>query len=526
MIDILNINLRQMLFVAVASLILLSPDLASTQPIGHTSIAEEALTGFGSQDVGLVLPPEVAQNLLERGTPSLALRIANEVLDRSGADLLTAKWTKVQVGALIALDRHTQALTILEGLPPQIFDSQPTLWLFMADSYLATNSFTKARDSYSKFMVQHGGHPQQFAAQRGLGLTALAAGEIAEAELLLNIYAQESDRPRPDALLIIALGKLANLKGDDGAADSYLTHLASIKLSAKDLNYRQRIEALVLWHIQNQRWQQGFALVEEGLQTKPSPGLRHFYEGLVSKWMVTYHAKKKGFDTSILVGIQTFMRGGADPKKREAALDLLLEKELKNPIGLFQESGVLASGSFLPRPFDPLLRMLLAKAHLRLQNGEEAWRLLRGLPGARSVQLRLRVMAAGLQPKYVDLVEQLRQPIPMEGEMVREVVATMFAFTKRNELAAAAQLRQLLSRLSKQVAVRRALRFQQAMDKALNGEKSSALTLYLELAAETEKDMSRAEINTYLPMDPKDAAADILVGQGAFIEAIELRKLK
>jgi hypothetical protein len=219
------------------------------------------------------------------------------------------------------------------------------------------------------------------------------------------------------------------------------------------------------------------------------------------------------------------MMGGLPLKKREEALDLLLERELENPIGLFQEAGILASGSFLAQPIDPQLRLLLAKAHLSLKNGNEAWVLLNNLPGKRALGLRLQLFAAGLQPKYVDLISQLQQSIPMDKEILKEVVGTMFAFTKRRQVAPAAQLRRVLSTHSKQVKVRRVLRYQQAMDKALAGELNSALTLYLELASDMGKDGLDKDADSLLPMKPYQAAAQILVLQKAFKEAAELQKL-
>jgi hypothetical protein len=70
------------------------------------------------------------------------------------------------------------------------------------------------------------------------------------------------------------------------------------------------------------------------------------------------------------------------------------------------------------------------------------------------------------------------------------------------------------------------LRYQQAMDKALNGESNSALTLYLELAGEENKIADSTSPDALLPMDPNQAAAEILAGQGAFREAEELRKMQ
>jgi tetratricopeptide (TPR) repeat protein len=508
------------------SLFFIGHGLAAAQAIGQTSISEESISGPGSADSGLVLAPESAQRLLARGAPSLALRLANQVLDRGGAPLVVARWIEVKIGALIALDRQTQAISLLEGVGPNIFESQPNLWLLMAEGYLAEKNFEKARDSYSKFMLRYPDHLKRFVAQRGMGLIALAAGAVDEAELLLNLYAQDGERPNPDPLLIIALGQLSHLKGDADGEGLYLTMLADLTLPDAAPYHRQRIEALALWHIRGGRWQKAFSLVENGLQTHPSPGFRRFHQGLLNKWLQVYHPKKKQVDSSLPAVIQRLMRDGSPLEKREAALDALLERESNNPIGLFQEAGALASELFLPQPPDPQLRMLLAKAHISLQNGGQAWELLSGLGATRAQQLRLRLLAAGLQPDHVDVLAELRKPLSMEGEMVKEAVAAMFAFTKRREVVAAAQLRRMLSPLSKSVPVRRALRYQQAMDRVFEGEKNSALTLYLELIGDSGKEGGSAEYNTLLPMDPAQAAGKILEDQGAFLEAAELRKMR
>jgi hypothetical protein len=502
------------------------PGLLSAQAIGPTSIIEESLSGFASQDSGLVVAPQEAQNLLDKGAYHLALRLANQVIDRGGAPQVPSGWVKVKAGALMALDRKAQALTLLESVPSHIFTSNPSLWLLLGECYLDADNFSKARDSYSQFMIHHGSHPELYRAQLGMGLAGLAAGDISEAELLLNIYSQDGDKKRAEPLLIIALAKLAQLKGDEESKNSYLSQLADLKMPDRELYSRTRIEVLALWHIQNRRWQQAFSLVEKGLQINPSAKFRHFYQGLVQQWLLVYHAKKRGFDTSRLVSIRDLMRGGLPLKKREEALDLLLERELENPIGLFQDAGLLASGSFLAQPVDPKLRLLLAKAHISLKNGKKAWLLLDRLPGKRALGLRLQLFAAGLQPKYVDLITQLQQPIVMDREIVKELVWTMFAFTKRRQVAPAAQLRRILSTLSKQVEVRRALGYQQAMDKALAGEPNSALTLYLELAADIARDVADKGADSLLPMNPYQAASQILISQKAFKEAAELQKLQ
>ncbi len=117
---------------------------------------------------------------------------------------------------------------------------------------------------------------------------------------------------------------------------------------------------------------------------------------------------------------------------------------------------------------------------------------------------------------------RLRRPMALEGGMLNEAVLAMFAFTERREVMAAAQLRRMLSPLSKNPAVRRALRFQQAMDKALEGELNSALTLYLELAQEGGSN----EADAMLPRAPIQAAIAILKEQGAMVEAAELQSLQ
>ncbi|MBF0195196.1 MAG: tetratricopeptide repeat protein [Magnetococcales bacterium] len=502
------------------------PTLLFSQTIGPTTIVEESLSGFASQDGGLVVAPQEAQNLLNKGAYHLALRLADQVLERGGAPLIPVGWVRVKAEALMALDRKAQALTLLESAPPHIYESNPTLWLSLGECYLDANNYAKARESYSQFMIRHGSHPQLFRAQLGMGLAGLAAGDISEAELLLNIYAQEGEKGRAEPLLIIALAKLAQLKGDKEAKNNYLAQLDAIQIADKELYSRTRVEVLALWYIQNSRWQKAFSLVEKGLQTNPSAKFRYFYQGLVQKWLLVYHAKKRGFDTSTLGAIRDLMRGGLPLKNREKALDLLLERELENPIGLFQESGLFTSGSFLAKPVDPQLRLLLAKAHIKLKNGNEAWAWLNRLPGKRALLLRLQLFAAGLQPKNVDLVTQLQIPALTDGEIIKAVVEAMFAFTKRGQVAPAAQLRRVLSTISKQVKVRRALRYQQAMDKALTGELNSALTLYLELAGDGAKDAVGIEADSLLPKNPYLAAAEILISQGAFKEAAELEKLQ
>ncbi|MBF0383630.1 MAG: tetratricopeptide repeat protein [Magnetococcales bacterium] len=521
----LSVAWQLSIFVAVG-LFLFQPGPLFSQTIGPTSIAEESLADFSSQDSGLVLEPQEAQNLLEKGAFHLALRLANQVLEQGGTPLAHAGWIKVKAGALIALDRKAQALSTLEAAPSHLYENHPTLWLLLGESYLDSGDFTKARDSYSQFMIRHPGHKELFRAQLGMGLAALAAGDISEAELLLNIYAQEGDQSRVEPLLIIALAKLAQLKGDTESINSYMTQLADLKLSDRELYSRPRIEALALWHSQNRRWQIAFSLLEKGLQINPSTKFRSFYQKFVQRWLLVYHAKKRGADNTTLGAVRNLIRGGLPLQKREEALDLLLERELAKPIGLFQDAGLLSTGPFLARPIDPNLRLLLAKAHLHLKNGNEAWILLNRLPGKRALRLRLQLFAADLQPKYVDLINQLQQPMPMDEDILKEVVATMFAFTKNRQLAPAAQLRMVLSTLSKQTKVRRALQYQQAMEKDLTGESNSALTLYLELASDIGRDGTDRDADSLLPMSPYQAAAEILISQKALKEANELQKLQ
>ncbi|MBF0446304.1 MAG: tetratricopeptide repeat protein, partial [Magnetococcales bacterium] len=329
----------------VVGLFFVSPGLLFSQTIDPTSISEESLSDFAPQDNGLMVVPQEAQNLLDKGAYHLALLLANQVIDRGGVAFIPAGWVKVKAEALMALDRKAKALTLLEAAPSHLLASNPSLWLLLGECYLDADNFTKARESYSQFMIRHGNHPELYHAQLGMGLAALAAGDVSEAELLLNIYAQDRDPGLSEPLLLIALAKLAQLKGDEELKDSYMSQLADLKMPDRELYSRTRVEVLALWHIKNRRWQQAFSLVEKGLQINPSAKFRHFYQGLVKQWLLGYHAKKRGFDTTTLGAIRDLMRGGLPLKKREEALDVLLERELEYPIGLCQEAGLFVSGS-------------------------------------------------------------------------------------------------------------------------------------------------------------------------------------
>ena len=509
----------------VFTLPLLAPLSAWAQSIDQTAVREESLSRESRSDLGLVLSPESAQELLAGGAPRLVLWLAGQILNRGGAPELVAEWSQLKIAALHALDRHAEVMAVFEGLPPYFVESQPEFRLLIAGSQLAEKKYSDARENYSEFMLRYPDHPKNYIARRGLGLTALANGATVEAELLLDLYAQDSQRPNPDPLLLAALGQLAHLKGDSVTADEFFTQLAAAPPPAGWSYHRQHIEVLALWHVRNNRWQQAFTLVEEGLQNYPSPRFRRFYQNLLKKGLQVYQAKKKVVNNSILPAIQTLLRGGASMAKREAALDLLLARELNKPLGLFEEGGLLAPGPFLSYPLDPQLRLLLVKANLQLQNRVGNWWLIENIHGLEADKLRLRMLAAGVQPKEIDPIRELQKPIIMEGEMVKEVVAALFAFTSRRQLSPAAQLRRLLAPLSKDIAIRRALRYQEAMDRANNGEENSAITLFIELATDKPHTPNSIDPNALLPQPPAHAAAAILESQGATQEAAELRKI-
>ncbi|MBF0455102.1 MAG: hypothetical protein HQL72_09860 [Magnetococcales bacterium] len=518
---------RRLSLLLAGLLVAVTPSSVQAQVIEQTAISEQVLPDGGGSHSGLVLSPKQAQILLARGAPGLALRLAEQALHRGGGYQATAGWTPVKVQALTALGRIDQALPILEAFPPHLFESQPELRLMLAESQLAHGQFEEARQNFSTFMLNHFDHPRRLEAQRGMGLTALAAGKRDEAELLLTLYSQEEQRPVPDAVLTTAMGQLAHLKGDVSREERYFSELEGQPLPPRGVYYQQRIEALAHWHLRNGRWQKGVALVEEGLQLYPTLELRRFYRTLLKQGLSLPHAKKRGEDQSVLTAVMDLMRGGSSLEKREAALDRLLVREGEQPVGLFEEGGVLAADSFFPHPYDPTLRLLLAKANQQLKRGTAAWNLLEGLKSPRADQLRLRILGAGEQPASVDLLAVLRQPLLLEGEeRVRDAVDAMYALTQRRQVIAAALLRRQLSLLKQNIPVRRALRFQQAMDKRLEGELDGALTLYLELAVEGDGLADRSERDRLLPLDPLEAAARILQAQGAVKEAAELRAIQ
>ncbi|MBF0448678.1 MAG: tetratricopeptide repeat protein [Magnetococcales bacterium] len=559
----------------------LCPGWVGGQTIDPTIIQEESLSRATASNPGLVLEPGKAEALIADGAPLLVLRLANQILEQGRSPLAVSEWTQVKISALMALESFAEALSLLEGLSHHTFKSRPEFHLFLAQCYLSAGQFDKARDHYTRFMTDHADHPNRFEAQRGLGLVALQSGALSEAQLLLDLYAQDNQRPNPDPLLLIGLARLSQLKKDEQAAAGFFSQLSALTLEQVGRNGRQWIEAVALWHVEHNRWQQAFDLVESGLQKKFGSRLMSFYQELLKQALSAYHAKKKGVDGSNLMAIKTLLRAGTPPEMREAALDQLLAGELKSPIGLFQALGPLSDQGLLPHPLDPQLRYLLAKAHFRLNqeaavvrphranpmgttdepekksisdqlvlislqppakpmdcvkeplsatdsrlnDADRAWTLLDRLPGESAMVLRLRLLAANQQPADADLYHLLRQPWPdfkLEGERIKLVVDVMFALTQRRQVIAAAQLRRLLSSQRENLAIRRALRYQQALDKQSEGEVSSALTLYLELAFDGKSGEADPAWDALLPQSPRQAAAKILVEQGAWLEAAEL----
>ncbi|HIJ83638.1 MAG TPA: tetratricopeptide repeat protein, partial [Magnetococcales bacterium] len=189
--------------------------------LGPRDVSEESLPDFAGAGVGFYPPLELAKRVAEHGathlnphsTPHLTLFLADWALN-AGAALRNPEWLRIKAGALMVLERYSEALGVMENLPPFLFREDPLLTLQLARVHLANGGYKPARELYSRFLVEQSQNFQVKEAEKGMVLTVLAAGELDQAELLLGLMTEAGDkRLRNDPDLAAAMGRLMHLKG-------------------------------------------------------------------------------------------------------------------------------------------------------------------------------------------------------------------------------------------------------------------------------------------------------------------------
>lgn len=222
-------------------------------------LQEQELSGRDPVGGAFAVTPESVERMLGLGAPHLALRVVEKAMERGGAPLGAQRWRGLRAAALVDMGRPIEGLEILEGLPPANVQNDPRLLLALAQAYRATEACPKARPLFSRFLLDHPTHPQRFRAQRDSALCALSAGALEEAELQLQLYEQETERPHPDPWLTLGLADLAERRGEmdralelmhdlDKASAQTLARLPVLRRLARRLLEATRHEdATALW---------------------------------------------------------------------------------------------------------------------------------------------------------------------------------------------------------------------------------------------------------------------------------------
>ncbi|MBF0624278.1 MAG: tetratricopeptide repeat protein [Magnetococcales bacterium] len=511
-------------------------------------VQEEDLSGTEVVGETLPLKPESVERLLEDGAVHLALELADQALGRGGAPLSALRWLAVKTAAHLRLGEFSQVRILLDGMPEEQLLQSPQLLLTRAGAAMAEGRYGEARDQYSRFMISHPDHPGRFRAQRGLGLCALGQGNEGEAELQLNLYAEEAGRPQPDSLLDGALATLAQRKG---WYDQVEKLLQGIRHPLEPVSWQERVERLelrrLLAELLAERGDFPGALEQAREMLVEGGGQRGrvLHTGLFRRWLAERVPGTGASASSVsdesrreatCSGSQRIAWDrrnrlallsdpNAEELEQEAALETLLAWELEEKLGLLEPEGLLTPEALnlpaaLPEPF----RLLYADAFFRLGNGEMADRMLGTAMGLEADTLRLGLLAMGhgvepLPTVTARLAARAGEKALWSPRMKQRMVTALFRFKERGQGEEINGMRELLALFAWDKAVERALRFHQARTLRRQGELDAALMIFLSLAYEK----GAGEEDRYLPASPRRMAAEILDEQGALESAAVLR---
>ncbi|MBF0185679.1 MAG: tetratricopeptide repeat protein [Magnetococcales bacterium] len=507
-------------------------------------VQEETLTGrelIGEQPL---LSVPLARRLLSSGSPRLVLRVANDVLSRGGAPLLAADWLRLQAEALLLLERYGELQGLLQEMPETAGGVYPELYLWLAASYRESGACEEARKRYSAFLLAYPQHPKRFTAQLGLGLCALEQNSLEEAALQLQLYEQESDRPKQDALWLIAMAELAHRQGQLQEEGRWMGQLAELPLPTDAWQRRERWLRLARWQAGQKHWNAAVAWLESGLrQDGPVPRLLKLHAQLLRQWLAgndsgALTAEHRQLPESLrrateqrMNGLRQLLRpdgkGAQEQGRRLGQLTQLLRQAVAEGLtALGAEGGILSAGQLWPGGEWPELYRVAYAEYERLSGDrEQAWHWLEGLTMAEAEGERLLLLAGcaenppALLNGVLDRTGQLRD----WPEGLRErAFRALFLLTGQGRQAAMARLRDQLAALTPQSReVQRALSYHQALLWQAEGAGERALLEWLHLAATAG---GKTEEERYLPEDPRLKAAQLLEKQGWTAAAQELRR--
>ncbi|MBF0367955.1 MAG: hypothetical protein HQL52_00705 [Magnetococcales bacterium] len=508
------------------------------------TIEEESLSGRqegrGEGRDWRHLTPEAVSVILKTGSPGLAQHLAERALAIGGAPLTAARWLQIQAEAHLQLGEFEAAQKIIAGLlDGEVSDPYPLI-LLLADARMGVGRYAQARSHYSEFLMGRPHHPHRFRAQRGVGLAALKLGRLREAELHLNLYAEEENRPSPDPLLILGQAELARAKGLPDEAQAYWEALLGLaEAPATGLGIPETTLApLVEWLLAEKRWGRGVMLVERAIRqwgSSPQRLTRHADLHQPNR-LVT--APAGGCETGTEAvwqrrqAIATLLDQWKEPLERDAQLEQLLHQELANPLGLLLEGGLLNPDILgLPEPLPPSVRLLYAKAWHQIGRLPQMREMLWGLSGAQAQGLRLILLgegSGGPGESLEGVLGELSRWFPKEvdgawqEELTEMAMTALMRFFDRRDEASVQTLRRFLTERDPPLAVLRAFAWLDASSLERKKNLHGALAGYLSLAYEPmPKEMT--EMDRYLPMDPRLAAARVLVALGLVREAEILR---
>ncbi|WP_130472062.1 hypothetical protein [Candidatus Magnetaquicoccus inordinatus] len=508
-------------------------------------VQEETLSGqelIGGQPL---LSVPLARRLLASGSPRLLLRVANEVLSRGGAPLLSADWLRLKAEALYQLEEYKELQLLLKEMPEESVAVYPDLHLILANSYRESGDCAEAHKRYSVFLLAYPQHAKRFQAQLALGLCALELNRVEEAELQLQLYEQESERARQDPLWLIAMGELARRKGQVQEERGWLGQLAELP-TPNDLGQRRaRWLALARWEAGQKHWNMAIAWLESGMrQEGVLPRMRTLHTQLLRQWLAGNEsaavlAEQRQLAEALrrateqrMNGLKQLLRadgkGMAEQGRRFLLLEQLLRKAASEGLtGLVEEGGILHPGQLWPGGELPeLLRVAYAGYERETGDQQRAWEWLEGLtvPEAEGERLLLLASCTSSDARLLNgILDRLAKVNDWpEGLRARGFRALFLLTGQAGRQEAMIRARDLLGALTPQSReVQRALSYHQALLWQAEGAKERALLEWLQLVAVAS---GKSEEDRYLPDDPRRMAAALLQTQGWPAAAQELRR--
>ncbi|MBF0422821.1 MAG: tetratricopeptide repeat protein [Magnetococcales bacterium] len=516
---------------------------APAERLEPREVAEEQLPNFGGDEVGFYPPLALTKRVVGQGSnhlnphtaPNLTLFLAEWALN-SGAALRNPEWLRIKAGALIVLERYSEALDVMENLPPFLFKEDPLLTLQLAHVYLVNGNFKQAQDHFSRFLLLHPQNFQVKEAEKGMVMTVLAAGELDQAELLFNMMTETSDkRIRNDPDLTAAMGRFHYRKGRRGEAERWLKILTSYPPPGAFDRRRQWRRDVAELTILLGNWSKGMSILEELLAEYPGPATLALHSRLMDSAPPNAPCgPKENIPGERLFWLRLLRDTQADVLEREIALKILLETEIQKPLGLVRPEGVLAPEKILPDLTSSDAAVLYASHAWRNHQYKEAWALLQDVPGELADAWRLAILATDFIPtEEVNpkaWIADLPNPRSPQAKIIAEpLAAAMLGFTAKMDLSEAKRIRGFLKRLPPESkdhgAIIDVLGLQAAMARELNEEPQVALTLYLELVLSGGPEGVNRHWPWYVSETPAQAVIRLLEGTGRMIEAAEFKKI-